>query len=68
MTAQTAAAFAIGLLMGMFAGVMFALLFAPAKGEELRGQLGEQWAVQRDKLTACLGKGSGQGTEPVPEW
>lgn len=67
MKAQTAVGFGMGLLMGLFAGVMFALLFAPTKGEELRGQLGEQWAVQRDKLTTGLGKAIGQGAGQVPE-
>jgi gas vesicle protein len=67
MKAQMAIGFGMGLLMGLFAGVIFALLFTPTKGEDLRAQLSDQWTVQKEKLTAGLGKDTGQGTEPVPE-
>ena len=39
MKAQAAAGSGIGLRMGLFAGTMFALVFAPTKREELRAHV-----------------------------
>jgi gas vesicle protein len=41
--------FAMGLLVGAVAGAGLALLFAPKRGAELRGDLGETMGAWRDK-------------------
>jgi gas vesicle protein len=49
--------FAVGFLFGALAGAVLALLFAPASGEELRGEIGAKGAELKEQMAQAQEQG-----------